>query len=72
MDSMKATWTPPGINKLKLNVDAAFCKESGEPVTCVVFRNHLGGTIADASYVLERCTDAEEAEATAVWAGLNG
>jgi hypothetical protein len=36
-----------------------------------VFRNHLGETVAAASYVLENCADAEEAEATAVWADLN-
>jgi hypothetical protein len=29
-ESPKATWTPPGINKLKLNMNAAFCKDSGE------------------------------------------
>jgi hypothetical protein len=66
MNNTKATWTPPGINKLKLNVDAVLCKESGETAAGVVFRNHLGETVAAASYVLENCADAEEAEATTV------
>jgi ribonuclease HI len=71
MNNTKATWTPPGISKLKMNVDAAFCKETGGTTAGIVFRNHLGETVAAASYVLEKCADVEEAEATAVWAGLN-
>jgi hypothetical protein len=71
MNNTKAIWTPPGINELKLNVDAAFCKESGKTTAGVVFRNYLGETVAADSYVLENCGDAEEGEATAVWAGLN-
>jgi hypothetical protein len=71
MNNTKAAWTPLGINRLKMNVDAAFCKESGGTAAGVVFRDHLGETVAAASYVLENCADAEEAEATTVWAGLN-
>jgi ribonuclease HI len=53
-----------------MNVDAAFCADTGEAAAGVVFRNHSGEPIAAASSVLEGCNDAEEAEAIAVWTGM--
>jgi hypothetical protein len=34
-------------------------------------RDHLGLIVVAASIVPERCRDAEDAEATAIWAGMN-
>jgi ribonuclease HI len=53
-----------------MNVDTAFCADTGEAAAGVVFRNHAGEPIAAASSILEWCNDVEEAEATAVWTGM--
>jgi hypothetical protein len=67
----KAPWSPPKADEIKMNVDAAFCADTGEAAAGVVFRNHSGEPIAAASSVLEGCNDAEEAEAIAVLTGMN-
>jgi hypothetical protein len=67
----KAPWSPPKASEIKMNVDAAFCADTGEAAAGVVFRNHSGEPIAVASSVLEGCNDAEEAEAIAVLTGMN-
>jgi ribonuclease HI len=53
-----------------MNVDAAFCADTGEAAAGVVFRNHSEEPIAAASSVLEGCNDAEEAKAIAVLTGM--
>jgi hypothetical protein len=63
-------WSPPNENELKMNVDAAFCTESGEATAGIAVRNHQGSVVAAASIVLKKCKDVEEAEATAIWEGL--
>jgi ribonuclease HI len=70
VNKASSSWSPPNTNELKMNVDAAFCPESSEAAAGIAVRNHLGEIIAAASIVLDKCRDAEEAEATAIWAGL--
>jgi hypothetical protein len=59
------------MNELKMNVDVAFCAKTGEAAVGIVVSDHLGRTIAAASTVLQNCANVEEAEATAIWSGLN-
>jgi ribonuclease HI len=66
-----SVWSLPRVNELKMNVDAAFCAKMGEAAAGIVVRDHLGRTIAAASTVLQNCANVEEAEATAIWSGLN-
>jgi hypothetical protein len=66
-----SVWTPPKVNELKMNVDAAFCAKTGEAAAGIVARDHLGRTIAAASTVLQNCANVEEAEATTIWSGMN-
>jgi hypothetical protein len=61
----KAPWSPPKADEIKMNVDAAFCADTGEAAAGVVFRNYAGEPIAAASSVLEWCT------AVAVCDGVN-
>jgi hypothetical protein len=61
----KAPWSLPKVDEIKMNVDAAFCADTGEAAAGVVFRNYAGEPIAAASSVLEWCT------AVAVCDGVN-
>ncbi|CAM0949674.1 unnamed protein product [Alopecurus aequalis] len=63
-------WTPPREGTIKINVDAAFSPESGKAAIGVVARDHAGGIVAAISRTVGTCRDAEEAEATAILAGI--
>jgi ribonuclease HI len=60
----------PMDNKLTINVDVRFCAQSGANVSGTVIRDHMGTIVATTSTVLGRCSNVEEAEATAIWTGL--
>lgn len=69
-ETRKNIWQPPAPNELKVNVDASFIKENGCTAVGVLIRNHLGQVIVASSRVIEKCHDAEEAEASAILEGL--
>jgi ribonuclease HI len=56
---------------LKVNVDAAFCSSSQESAYGIVFRDHHGSITLAASLIGGKCASAEEAEAQAIWEGMN-
>jgi hypothetical protein len=70
--SLKAPtkWQPPPPGATKINVDAAFCHDTGEAAVGVEVRDHLGAIVMAASKVIDICKDIEEAEACAIREGL--
>jgi ribonuclease HI len=70
--SLKAPtrWQPPPSGATKINVDAAFCQDTGEAVVGVVARDHLEVIVMAASKVINVCKEVEEAEACAIREGL--
>jgi hypothetical protein len=64
-------WKPPTEGNLKINVDAAFSEDTGDAAIGVIARDHLGHISLAASIVIDKCSDAEEAEACAIREGLN-
>jgi ribonuclease HI len=70
--SLKAPtmWQPPPSGATKINVDAAFCQDTGEAAVGVVARDHLGVIVMAASKVIDVCKEVEEAEAFAIREGL--
>jgi hypothetical protein len=69
--SLKAPtmWQPPSSGA-KINVDAAFCQDTGETAVGVVARDHLGVIVMAASKVIDVCKVVEEAETFAIREGL--
>jgi hypothetical protein len=65
------SWIPPDRDKLKMNVDAGFIPSTGEATAGFAVQNHLGSLVLAGSTSLQTCKNAEEAEALAVWTGLN-
>jgi hypothetical protein len=65
------SWIPPDRDKLKMNVDAGFIPSTGEATAGFAVRDHLGSLVLAGSTTLQTCKNAEEAEALAVWTGLN-
>jgi ribonuclease HI len=66
---VKKTWTPPGVGRLKLNVDGAF-SSSGGAGAGMMLRDHQGSVVAAACRALVQCRDATEAELLAIEEGL--
>jgi ribonuclease HI len=56
---------------LKINVDASFIEDTGDATIGIIARDHLGQISMAASLVIDKCSDAEEAEACAIREGLN-
>ena len=69
-NDIKHVWIPPEKGTLKINVDASFLQESGIASTGIIIRNHTGEVILATGHMVERCTNAEEAEAYACLDGL--
>jgi hypothetical protein len=69
-DGQVPSWSPPGVGRQKMNVDASFIKESNEGFMGVVITNHLGTVLCSMSQKLKKCADGEEAEALALLHGL--
>ncbi|CAO2163808.1 unnamed protein product [Urochloa humidicola] len=63
-------WQRPTEDGLKLNVDGAFIKETGEAAMGIIIRNSEGSPELTAWRLLKHCRDAEEAEALACLEGL--
>ncbi|KAM0865381.1 hypothetical protein ACQ4PT_043311 [Festuca glaucescens] len=67
--SMKS-WIPPTENSIKISVDAAFKKETGDAAIGVAAWDHSGALVAALSQTTSRCQSVEEAEAKALLAGF--
>jgi ribonuclease HI len=67
---VSSSWTPPPEGTIKINVDAAFHKQSGEAAIGMVARDHQVAVVAALSRPIGSCQDVEEAEARAILAGL--
>jgi ribonuclease HI len=65
------SWSPPERDKLKMNVDAGFSAATGEATAGFAIRDHRGSLVLAGSTILQSCKNAEEAEALAVWTGLD-
>jgi ribonuclease HI len=65
------SWIPPERDKLKMNVDAGFSSSTGEATAGFAVLDHHGSMVLAGSTILPNCKNAEEAEALAVWTGLN-
>lgn len=55
-------WIKPLPGRVKVNVHAAFFRDSGKGGAGIVARNAEGAVIFTATRVLFHCSDAEEAE----------
>jgi ribonuclease HI len=69
-DKPKDRWTPPARDCLKVNVDGAAAKASGNGGGGVVIRDHDGSYIAGACHFFPSLLDPEEAELKACRRGL--
>lgn len=65
------TWKAPDTGSLKLNVDAAFSKETNKAVMGAVIRDHRGNVVCAMALNIRDCEDAEEAEARALLQALH-
>ncbi|RYQ81729.1 hypothetical protein Ahy_B10g100346 [Arachis hypogaea] len=63
-ENRRITWRPPARNKMKVNIDAAFQRETGIATTAAVFRDWQGKIITGASSKF-KSTSALAAEAQA-------
>jgi hypothetical protein len=69
--TVKNQWQIPQEGTLKINVDASFIEDTGDATIGIIARDHLGQISMAASLVIDKCSDAEEAEACAIREGLN-
>jgi ribonuclease HI len=69
-DRSRKSWIPPTENSIRISVDAAFEKETGEAAIGVAARDHSEALVAALSQTTSRCQSVEEAEAKALLAGL--
>jgi ribonuclease HI len=63
-------WQPPPPNWTKINSDGSFSNLDQNGGTGVVIRDHRGCVLSAACTPLERCQDAEEAQALAALQGI--
>jgi ribonuclease HI len=64
------SWEAPQHGWVKLNTDGAFCSKDGSGGAGWIIRDSNGVVVAAASVQLNKCSDAEDAEARAVLLGL--
>jgi hypothetical protein len=67
---IQVKWAPSMQGWVKLNVDAAFCWESGKANVGSVVRDHAGNVVLTAWRGIRRCGSLEIAEAEACVQGL--
>jgi hypothetical protein len=67
---MPQRWFPPPTGWIKVNMDAAFCYDSGAASVGIIIRDSAGKVLLSAWQMLQGCASPEQADAEACLRGL--